>query len=146
MTSEPALSQEDIILMLTIGMTRAEVEQLQAGSLGAGLALEALATASGADTAVKEAVPVIDDFRIGTGYSPRSGRTAPEITLGKRVNDDVRASVTTGISEDRQLRANIEWRLGQRASVLASYDNFQNIAASNAGNIGADFRWRLEFE
>ena len=34
MTSDPPLSQEDIVLLLTIGMTRAEVDQLQAGSLG----------------------------------------------------------------------------------------------------------------
>src|SRR5207245_836905 len=30
MTSDPPLSQEDIVLLLTIGMTRAEVDQLQA--------------------------------------------------------------------------------------------------------------------
>src|SRR5262249_31352404 len=49
MSSEPQLSQEDIVLLLTIGMTRAEADQLQASSLGASLALNYLGTASGAD-------------------------------------------------------------------------------------------------
>ena len=146
MTSDPPLSQEDIVLLLTVGMTRAEVDQLQSGALGAGVALEALSTASGADRVVKTVLPVIDDFRFGSGYSARSGRTEPQVTVGKRLTDDVRASVTTGLSEDRELRSNIEWRLGQRTLVQGSYDNVNDISSSVVGNVGVDFRWRLEFK
>ncbi len=146
MTSDPPLSQEDIVLLLTVGMTRAEVDQLQTGALGAGAALEALATVSGADRAVKSAIPVIDDFRFGSGYSSRTGRTEPQVTLGKRITDDVRANVTTGLSEDRELRSNIEWRLGQRVSVQGSYDNVNDVSSSTVGNVGVDLRWRLEFK
>ncbi|MFO0678993.1 MAG: translocation/assembly module TamB [Polyangiaceae bacterium] len=146
LTSDPALSQDDIALLLSIGMTRAELYQLQAGSVGASIALEALATASGADSAVKTVIPVIDDFRFGSAYSPRVGRTVPQLTVGKRLTDDVRANVTTGLAEDRELRANIEWRLSQRVSVQGSYDNVNTISAAGIGNLGADFRWRLEFE
>jgi translocation and assembly module TamB len=147
MTSEPALSREDIVLLLTIGMTRAEVDQLQAGSVGAGLALEALASATGADKALKSAVPVIDDFRLGSGYSPRAGRTVPQVSVGKRISDALRAQITSGLSSDsRDVRANIEWQLGNHSSILGSYDNVNTISASPVGNLGADFRWRLEFE
>jgi translocation and assembly module TamB len=146
MTSDPPLSQDDIALLLTIGMTRAEIYQLEAGAVGASFALEALATATGADRAVREVIPVIDDFRFGSAYSPRVARTVPTVTVGKRITKDVRASVTTGVSEDRELRSNIEWRLGQRASVLGSYDNVNDVSSSTIGNIGVDFRWRLEFE
>jgi translocation and assembly module TamB len=146
MTSDPPLSQEDIVLLLTVGMTRAEVDQLQAGAFGAGAALEALSTVSGADRAVKNAIPVIDDFRFGSGYSSRTGRTEPQVTIGKRITDDVRANVTTGLAEDRELRSNIEWRLGQRTSVQGSYDNINDVSSSTVGNVGVDFRWRLEFQ
>ncbi len=102
---------------------------------------------SGADRALKAAVPVIDDFRFGSAYSARAGRTVPQVSVGKRLTENVRATVTTGItSEDRELRSNIEWRLGQRSSVLGSYDNINSISASPVGNVGIDFRWRLEFE
>lgn len=146
MTSDPALSQEDVFLLLTIGLTRAEVDQVQAGSVYASAAFEALGTATGADRAVKKAIPVIDDFRFGSAYSPRTGRTEPQVTVGRRISDDVRASITTGLSEDRQLRSNVEWRLSQKVSVQGSYDNITTLSSSSIGNVGLDFRWRLEFE
>jgi translocation and assembly module TamB len=146
MTSEPALSQEDILLLLTIGMTRAEVDQLQASSIGGTVALEALSSLTGADTAVKKAVPVIDDFRFGSAYSSRTGRTEATVTLGKRVSDQVRANVTSGLSENREIRSNLEWKLTPRVSVQGSYDNVNDVSSSSLGNLGADVRWRLEFE
>jgi translocation and assembly module TamB len=146
MTSEPALSQEDILLLLTIGMTRAEVDQLQASSIGGTVALEALSSLTGADSAVKKAVPVIDDFRFGSAYSSRTGRTEATVTLGKRVTDQVRANVTSGLSENREIRSNLEWKLTPRVSVQGSYDNVNDVSSSSLGNLGADVRWRLEFE
>jgi translocation and assembly module TamB len=146
MTSDPPLSQEDIVLLLTIGMTRAEVDQLQAGSLGASAALEALATVSGADRAVKAAFPVIDDFRFGSAYSPQTGRTEPQVIVGKHLTENVRASVATSVGEDEELRANIEWRLNRRLGVQAAYDNINDVSSSVVGNVGVDLRWHLEFE
>jgi translocation and assembly module TamB len=146
MTSEPALSQEDIVLLLTVGMTRAELDQLAASSIGASIALNALGAASGADRAVKQAIPIIDDFRFGSAYSTQTGKTEPQLTVGKRLTNDLRASVTAGLSEDRELRSNIEWRLSNRLSVQGSYDNINDVSSSALGNLGMDLRWRLEFE
>jgi len=145
MTSEPALAKEDIVLLLTVGMTRAEVDQL-AASVGGNAALEALSSLTGADTAVKKAVPVIDEFRFGSAYSSRTGRSEATVTVGKRVTDQVRANVTTGLLENREIRSNLEWKLTPRVSVQGSYDNVNDVSSSSLGNIGADVRWRLEFE
>jgi translocation and assembly module TamB len=146
LTSDPALSQEDIILLLTIGMTRAELDQLK-GGVGAGLAFEALNAVSGASSAVSQVVPIVDDFRFGSAYSPRTGRTEPMLQVGKRLSDTVRADVSTSISEDRQLRANVQWRLTKQISIQTSYDNVNvSIAPVLGGNVGLDLRWRLEFE
>jgi translocation and assembly module TamB len=145
MTSEPSLSQEDIVLLLAVGMTRAELDQLQASSIGASIALNYLGAASGADRAVKQALPIIDDFRFGSAYSTVTGKTEPQLTVGKRLTNDLRASVTAGLSEDRELRSNIEWRLNNRLSVQGSYDNINDISSSALGNLGVDLRWRLEF-
>jgi translocation and assembly module TamB len=146
MTSEPALSQEDIVLLLTAGMTRAELDQLGASGIGASLALNALGTVSGADRVVKQAIPIIDDFRFGSAYSTVTGKTEPQLTVGKRLTNDIRASVTAGLSEDNEVRSNIEWRLNNRLSVQGSYDNINDISSSALGNLGMDLRWRLEFE
>ena len=146
MTSVPSLTHEDIVLLLTIGMTGAEVAQVQAGSLGTSVALEALATASGADRAVKNAIPVIDDFRFGSAYSSKTGRTEPQVIVGKHLADAVRASVATSVGEDQELRASIELRLNQRLGILGSYDNINDVASSTVGNIGVDLRWHIEFQ
>jgi translocation and assembly module TamB len=145
LTSEPPLSQEDIVLLLTVGMTRAEIDQLQASSLGASIALSYLGAASGADRAVTSTITVIDDFRFGTGTT-KTGNVDPQLTVGKRVSDNLRASVTSGFSEDRELRSNIAWRLSNRVTLEGSYDNINDVASSSIGNIGLDLRWRLEFE
>jgi translocation and assembly module TamB len=146
LTSEPALAQDDVFLLLTVGLTRAELDQAQSASLGESVALEALGTLSGADRAVTNAVPVIDEFRFGSSYSSRTGRTEPTVTIGKRLTDRVRANVTTGLAESREVRSNVEWRLNTTVSVESSYDNVNDISSSALGNLGADIRWRLEFE
>ena len=94
LTSDPPLSQEDVLLLLTMGLTRADLDRGLATSLGETVGLEALSALTGADKAVKTIVPIIDEFRFGTSYSARTGRTEPTVTLGKRITEAVRASVT----------------------------------------------------
>ena len=36
--------------------------------------------------------------------------------------------------------------LTPRVSVQGSYDNVNDVSSSSLGNLGADVRWRLEFE
>ena len=145
LTSEPNLAQDDIVLLLAIGMTRAELDQLQAANLGSTAALEALSALSGADSAVKQAIPIIDDFRFGSAYSVRTGRTEPTVTVGKRLSDRVRASVITGLAENRDVRSNVEWRLSPQTSVIGNYDNLNDVTSQGLGNLGVDYRIRLEF-
>ncbi len=146
LSSDPPLSQEDIVLLLTLGMTRAEIDRGGTTALGETVGLEALSALTGADKAVKSIVPLIDEFRFGTGYSTRTGQVEPTVTVGKRITDSVRASVTTGVSENREVRSNIEWRLNRQLSVQGSYDNLNDVSSSPVGNVGVDLRWRLEFE
>src|SRR5262249_22796886 len=85
LSSDPSLSQEDIVLLLTIGLTRSELEQMQAtaGPFTSSGTFQALASFSGAEKIVKDVVP-IDDFRFGTAYVPRLARMEPELTIAKR--------------------------------------------------------------
>jgi translocation and assembly module TamB len=146
LTSDPALAQDDIFLLITVGLTRAELDQAQSASVGEAVALEALGTLSGADKAVTDAVPIIDELRFGSAYSSRTGRTEPTITIGKRLAERIRANVTSGVAESREIRSNVEWQLSPRVSVEGSYDNVNDISSSSLGNLGADVRWRMEFE
>lgn len=146
LTSEPALSQDDIFLLLTVGVTRTELDQAQNSSVGESVVLETLGTMSGADRAVTDTIPIIDDFRFGSAYSSRTGRTEPTVTIGKRLAERIRASVTSGLAETREVRSNVEWKLSPQLSIEGSYDNVNDISSSQLGNLGADVRWRIEFQ
>lgn len=146
LSSEPALSQDDIFLLLTLGLTRTELDRAQSATAGGSVALEALGHLTGADEAVTENIPVIDEFKLGSAYSSRTGLTEPTVTIGKRLAQRIRAYVTSGLTESREVRSNLEWRLSPRVSVEGSYDNVNDISSSTLGNLGADIRWRLEFE
>lgn len=145
LTSDPALSQDDIFMLLTVGVTRTELNQAQSTSMVSSVALEALGTLSGADRTVRDTIPVIDEFRFGSAYSSRTGRTEPTVTIGKRVSKNVRATVTSGLAESREVRSNLELQLSRGVSVEGSYDNVNDISSSQLGNLGADIRWRIEF-
>lgn len=145
-SSTPSLSQEDLMLLLTVGMTTAEAQQLQAGDVG-GTALEALSALSGVNEEVTSAVGIIDDFAVTTRYSPNTGRPEPMLTVGKRITERVRLSAATGLSgDDRTFQAGAEMRMGDQTSMRIQYDNVNRESASNVGNVGVDFHWRLEFE
>jgi len=145
MTSDPPLSRDDIFYLLAFGLTRAELDQVRSSSAYAGFAYEAAGALSGVDRAVKQAIPAIDDFRLGTAYSPRTGRIEPNITVGRRLTESLRATVTTGISEDPQVRPTLEWRIGRTLSFEPSYDRINTLSPSSAGSFGLDLRWRLQF-
>lgn len=144
--SDPYLSEEDIALLLAIGMTNAELNQLQAGGLTGESALNALATVSGVDEQVRRAIPAIDDFRVSNGYSARSFRNVPQLHVGKRIAEGVRLSATTALADSRDLSTSVQWQLSEEASVEASYNNQNASGVSQIGDVGADLRWRLEFE
>lgn len=145
LTSDPTLSQEDLIFLLTIGMTKAESAQIGANVAG-GAGLDLLANVTGVNETLSQAIPVIDDIRFGTAYSLRTGRTEPQVTFGKRLSDALRASVTSGFGERREIQANIEWQITRDFSVRGSYDNVNDVSSQSLGNLGVDLRYRLEFE
>ena len=78
--------------------------------------------------------------------TPKTGRTEPTVTIGKRLSERIRASVTTSLAGSSEVRSNVEWRVSQRVSVEGSYDNVEDIGSPVVGNVGGDVRWRLEFE
>ncbi len=144
--SEPGLPEQDILLLLAFGMTSGELQQLQQGDLAGAAALEALTAVTGLDREVQRALPLIDEIRVTTGYSARTGRSEPRLSVGRRIADQVRVSATTGLGESRDVRAGVEVQLDDNQRVGISYDNYNNTGANSLGNLGIDWGVRLEFE
>ncbi len=138
--SEPALAVEDITFLLAAGVTRAELD----ANAGTSFAYELAGAATGVDTAVKKVIP-IDDFRFGSWYSPATGGSEPNITIGQRLNDSISISGTQGL-QGGGTRAGAEWRIGGQTSVQGSWDNLASAASGGVKNLGLGFRYRLELE
>src|SRR5690606_23662661 len=62
LSSDPHLTEDDIALLLTIGMTQSEMAQVDTSDLTSTAALEALATVTGVQREVHRALPEIDEF------------------------------------------------------------------------------------
>jgi translocation and assembly module TamB len=62
------------------------------------------------------------------------------------MTERVRANVTSGLSDTREVRSNLEWQLTGASSLLGSWDNVNNVSNSALGNLGADVRFRISFE
>jgi translocation and assembly module TamB len=146
LTSEPYLAEDDIALLLTVGMTHAELAQLQTSELTSTAALEAFSSMSGMEGEVHRALPQIDDFHIASTYSDRTNRTEPQLVIGKRLASNVRLSASTGIAEARDFRTGLELELNDKTSVQAVYNNQNTTSASQLGDVGVDLKWRLEFD
>jgi len=144
--SDPYLPEEDIALLLAIGMTRAEIEQGQTGDITETAALEALASVTGVNREVRRAVPGFDEFRIKSAYSEGTGRTEPQVSIGKRIADRVRLNASSGLAQSREFKTGVEFQLDDQTSVEAAYNNQNsNTGSSQIGDLGVDLNWRLEF-
>ncbi|MBN1652939.1 MAG: translocation/assembly module TamB domain-containing protein [Deltaproteobacteria bacterium] len=145
-TSDPYLAEEDIALLLAIGMTRAEIEQSQTGTLTETAALEALASVTGVNREVRRAVPGFDEFRLKSAYSESTGRTEPQVSIGKRIADRVRLNASSGLAQSRDINTGVEFQLNDQTSLEAVYNNqHSNTGTSQVGDLGVDLNWRLEF-
>jgi translocation and assembly module TamB len=145
LNSTPYLSEDDIALLLAVGVTQTELAQLRSDVTGTA-ALEALATVTGVDKEVQRALPAIDEVRIASEYSQRSQRTEPQLHLGKRIADRVRLDAATGLSESRDFSTGVEYQISDKTSVGAAYNNQTTTSASQLGDVGVDLKWRLEFD
>jgi translocation and assembly module TamB len=151
LTSEPELAEADITLLLTVGLTREETEQMGYLSAASSAIPELLWSLSGVDDEVNRVLsvdgerPMFDEFRITTDYSRRTGRPEPRIRIARRLTDSIRLGASAGLAETRDFEANLEVDLPMVSEGLSFDVAYENDTSFNLGNIGGDLRWRLEF-
>ncbi|MFL5262340.1 MAG: translocation/assembly module TamB domain-containing protein [Anaeromyxobacteraceae bacterium] len=151
LTSQPALSQEDIVTLLSLGFTQRDAAAA-GGVTGAATAAaaQALFSASGLDDQVKRFVPrgkLLRDFsvRITTAYSEAAGQVEPRAELESKVLDDrLRLRYQAPLAGARGQRAQAEVRLGNRTSIQYQWDNDTPEVAAG-GDHGVDLKLRWEW-
>jgi translocation and assembly module TamB len=146
-SSEPALTEGDIVSLLTLGVTSSDKET--AASASYGLAAEALFNVSGLDKHVQRFLPsnpVLKDlsFQISTTYNDATQQAEPTAVLeSKFLSEQLKIGMTQPVS-GRGTRARAEYRFDNRLSAQAQWDNENSEAAF--GNLGLELKLSWEVE
>ncbi len=150
LTSTPALSQQDIITLLSLGITARDTAAT-AGMSGAATAAaaQALFSASGLDEQVRRFLPREGPFkdismRMTSAYSEGTGQVEPRAELEGKVADRFRLRYQAPLSGARGQRAQVELRLSEHTSLQYQWDN-DNPDVSNVGDHGIDLKLRWEW-
>ncbi len=145
LSSEPPLPDTDILSLVTLGVTSRE--RLTETS-GAGLAAEALLSASGLDKQVQrflqQNVGLKDQqVKITTSYNEASGTAEPAVSWeSKVISDNLNVGVVQSVTG--RTRAQAEYKFNQRVSARAQWDN--QTQNTTVGNPGVELRFRFEWE
>ncbi|MEO5656595.1 MAG: translocation/assembly module TamB domain-containing protein [Nitrospiria bacterium] len=138
LTSDPSLSETDILALLTVGRTAEQVSRSQSNlsrDEAASIALQAL---------LEEGVQrlpgvdrLVDSVQIDPHYDPEIDQSAPRISVGKQLLDDrliVRYTTTLDASSRQGVR--VEYELARNVFLIGEQDY---------RGFGGDVRFRFEF-
>jgi len=150
LTSSPALSEPDIITLLSLGFTRRDAA---AGDGMAGVATaaaaQALVSASGLDEQVRRFLPrggLMRDFsvRITSAYSEGTGQVEPRAEFESYLmKDRLRLRYQAPLGAARGQRAQAELKLGTHTALQYQWEN-DNPDVAN-GDHGLDLKLRWEW-
>ena len=145
-SAEPSLPESDVLALLTLGVTSREG---MASAAGAGLAAEALFSATGLDQQVQRFLsktPVFKDTQVhlSTTFNEATGQAEPSVSWESKVlTDQLKINVTQPVT-GRGTKAAAEYRFTPRVSARAQWDNTSQ--ESSYGNPGLDLKFRFESE
>jgi translocation and assembly module TamB len=150
LTSTPALSQPDIVTLLSLGFTTREAAAgTSVQGVATAAAAQALMSASGLDEQVRRFLPrggAIRDasVRITSAYSEGSGQVEPRAEFESWLwRDRLRLRYQAPLSGARGQRAQAEFRLGRHTALQYQWDNDNPDAP--AGDHGVDLKLRWEW-
>jgi len=147
LSAEPALSEGDILSLLTLGITSRDKSNTAQAS--AGIAAEAFFSASGLDRQVQRFVPknpVLRDFgvHVATAYNERSGVVEPNWQFeAKFLTEQLKLQFTEPFS-GRGRKAQAEYFFDNRVSAQAQWDNDNSAVYAPVGNFGLNLRLHWE--
>ncbi len=135
--SDPPLSEEDILSLLTFGQIKREAKGFESGLLASEAASLLTGNIQGEMTENFKYIAGLERFEIEP-HTTATGAFSPKITVGKQLLDDklsVIYSTSIGTTEEPVIK--LKYSLGRNISVSASKNEI--------GSVGADLKYRFEF-
>jgi len=87
-----------------------------------------------------ESIPL--EVQVYNQYSEKAGADTTRVSLGRWVTPDVWMSFSSGIGQERDVEANLDYKISDKLSASAGYEDDRE---SQTGNWGLDLKFRLEF-
>ncbi len=147
--SQPALSEDDIIKLLTFGVTSRDTAS-NIGTAGeAGFLGDVLWNISGLKSEVKKIIPrnpLLSNVsvNIGSSFLESVGQVEPVVQIESRVlTDSLHVRGQVPLSEYAGKRAEAEYQLTDHLSLQGDWNN--DYSDYNVGDFGLDLRMRWEF-
>jgi translocation and assembly module TamB len=146
LSSQPELSEADIISLLTLGIVSRDRGSAGAGA-GLGLASEAFLSASGLGNQVQRFLPKNQVFRdmsfhLSTTYNDATGLVEPTAQFeSKFFSEQLKLSMSQPVS-GRGTRAQFEYRINNSLSTQGQWDN--EDSNYSFGNLGLELKFRWE--
>ncbi|MBI3556183.1 MAG: translocation/assembly module TamB domain-containing protein [Deltaproteobacteria bacterium] len=161
-TSQPPLSQNDIVNLLTLGVTSSGYQNIARENRDAYSRDELyglLFSQSGVNKGLQQKLGVkvrVDQSTLvapESAFRPRSGTdaaetVAPKVVVQKEVTKNLNASVgsTVGVGDNQERNVNLEYDLNKHWSVLGTYEDQHGSQPSQSRtSVGADLKYKLRF-
>jgi autotransporter translocation and assembly factor TamB len=145
LVSDPPLAREDIVLLLAVGMTRAETEEMGYGAALASVAPELIWGLTGFGEDIERFLPLLRSIQVSSEYNTRSGEVEPRVTASWPVTDRFRVGVSGSLQSIQSLqgsRIGAEYQINEETTLNVNYGANED---SSFGELGIDLRWFREF-
>lgn len=161
--SQPALSQNDIVNLLALGVTSADFQSISRENRDAYSRDEMynlLFSQSGVNKGLQQKLGVkvrVDQSQMITPESAFRARStndaaetvAPKVVLQKEVTKNLNASLgsTVGIGVNQERNVNLEYGFSRHWSVLGTYEDQRGSQPSQSRtSLGADLKYKIRFK
>lgn len=139
---DPTLTQEDMISLVTLGKTRAQLQQGGAGfSAGDLAAIGAGAYKDDLQRSLRAFLPV-DRIEVEPAYFKTTGAFEPRISVGKDITENLSALVSSTFGVESQRAVQVEYRLTPRISLLGTWES---ETSAQEGAFGGEVKFRRDF-
>jgi len=145
-SSDPPLSQTDIVSLLSFGVTTQALAtpgtKPSSGTGAVGGAAIAIGSLGGVDEKIRGGLG-LDKFSIETGFSQTTQAFEPRFVMRKSFEDRATMSVSTSIGTSSETTAEGEVRLLEH---LYLQGGWQSSITSTQGEVSGDLIWRYRFQ
>ena len=147
--SEPALPQADVVSLITTGQlssTDTSLSVLSQSGLGTATSLLADALINAPAQRATNRLFGLTRFEINPVFSRAGASPAARLTLGKRISKEVTVTYSTNVASDPNQILALEYRLSDRLSFVAQYEQASTRELSARNNaFSFEIRFRRRF-